>query len=283
MRNPRRIAATVGLLAILAFILSGCIHEDRSVNLHGDGSGTYTLTLGVNSQLVSLSGDDFVQSMNDYGEKLNKQGSSSKHYDQDGYSYWAYTRPFKSVDELNTQLTELPETNTSTPGTTPTPQPSATDTFKVTQQSNFLLNTFHVTGSMSLVIPGSDDPNVDQTTKDLLKDARESFAVTMPNWVTSHQGGVVNGNTVTYTVHLNERATIDVVGGGINTVVYPIGGGILVLLLLVVALVSFLLLRRRKVDAPVPVMAPAASFPVTDGYGYRPPTMSQPYDQPPQS
>jgi hypothetical protein len=75
MRNPRRIAATVGLLAILAFILSGCIHEDRSVNLHGDGSGTYTLTLGVNSQLVSLSGDDFVQSMNDYGEKLKKQGA----------------------------------------------------------------------------------------------------------------------------------------------------------------------------------------------------------------
>src|SRR5262249_17351090 len=155
-----------------------------------------------------------------------------------------------------------PQTNTSTPGTTPTP--SFTDTFTVTQQGNFLINTFHVTGSMSLVIPGSDNPDLDQSTKELLKDVRESFAVTMPTWVTSHRGGIVNGNTVTYTVHLNEQATIDVVGGGINSVVYPIGGGILVLLLLVGALLIFVLLRRRKLDAPLPAMAPAASFPVAD-------------------
>ena len=277
MRNPRRIVATVSLLALLAFILSGCIHEDRAVNLHSDGSGTYTFTLGLNSQLVSLAGDDFAQSMNDFGEQLKKEGGSYRHYDQDGYSNWAYTRSFKSIDELNTQLTEVPQTNT---GTTPTP--ATTDTFKVTQQGNFLVTTFHVTGAMSLVIPDTDDQNLDQTTKDLLKDARESFSVTMPNWVTSHQGGTVNGNTVTYTIHLNEQATIDVVGGGVNSIVYPIGGGVIVLLLLVAALLVLLLLRRRRVDAPAPVPAAAVSFPGTDSYGYQPPTASQPYDQPPQ-
>ncbi len=277
MRNPRRVAATVGLLAALVFILSGCIHEDRSISLQGDGSGTYTLTLGVNSQLVGLSGDDFVKSMNDYGEKLKKEGGSYKHYDQDGYSYWAYTRPFKSVEQLNTELTELPQTNTSTPNTTPTPQPASTETFKVTEQSGFLVNTFHVTGTMSLVIPGSDNQDLDQTTKNLLKDARESFSVTMPNWVTSHQGGSVNGNTVTYTIHLNEQATIDVVGGGVSSIVYPIGGGVLVLLLVIAALVVFLLVRRRGVDRPVPV---TASFPGADTYGYQTPTMPRPYDPP---
>jgi hypothetical protein len=206
-----------------------------------------------------------VQQMNDYGEKLKKDSGSYKHYDQDGYSIWAYTRPFKSVQQLNSQLTDLPQASPSvpsTPGTPPTPlpQPSTSDTFTVTQEGGFPTSTFHVTGKMSLVIPASADADVDQTTRDLLKDARETFVVTMPGWVTSHQGGNVNGNIVTYTVPLNEQATIDVVGGGINPLVYLIGGGVLVLLLVVAAVIVFLLARRRGAVA-VPAAVPTASYP----------------------
>jgi hypothetical protein len=49
MSTPRRFVATAGLLLVLALALTACIHEDRSVSLQGDGSGTYTLTIGLNS------------------------------------------------------------------------------------------------------------------------------------------------------------------------------------------------------------------------------------------
>ena len=77
---------------------------------------------------------------------------------------------------------------------------------------------------------------------------RDSFAVTMPGSITSHKGGVVSGNTVTYTVHYGEETDIDVVGSGLNTsVLIPIGAGAAIILL---AIVGFIIWRRRGVASP---------------------------------
>jgi hypothetical protein len=263
MRSSRRFLALLGLLLTLALSLSGCVHMDRGVKLNGDGTGTYTLTIGFSEQLVSLGGDQFAQKMNSFGDKVKKEGGSYRHFDDTGYSVWEYTRPFDSVTKLNSLFTDLPQTGDSSTSTTTS---TSTDSFSVSEDSGPLTNTFHVTGKMSMAIPQGSTSGLDPNTQNLLKDARESFAVTMPGWVTSHDGGTVDGNTVKYTIHFGEQATIDVVGGGVNTtVVVPAGIGAGVVVLLGIALIVFGVSRRRRAANPEPAMTAVTAVTASSG------------------
>lgn len=280
MRSTTRYSALIGLLLVLAFSLTGCMHLDRSVALNGDGSGSYTLTIGFSEQLVSLASDQISTSMNDFGDKVKKEGGSFRHYDDTGYSYWAYTRPFKTVAELNKLVQETPQTgDPASTGSLGGLQPNNPDTLNVTQQSGFLQNTFHVTGHISLKLPNPPDAStggIDVST--YLKDLRESVSITMPGSITSHKGGTVTGNTVAYTIHYGEDADIDVVGGGLDSgAVLPVGAGAVVVLAAFGGL-FFALSRRGKrgasvgAEEAVPVVAGGAGSdtPTLPSVGERP-------------
>lgn len=221
------------------------MHMDRSVALNSDGSGSYTISIGFSEQMVAMASDQLSTSMDKYGAKVKQQGGTYRHYDDTGYSYWAFTRPFKSVQELNSLVQQTPDAGTNVPSSSSLPVSSGQDTLAFSEQSGFLSNSFHVTGHMSMAAtPGVDTNTGGIDLTPLLKDMRETFAITMPGSITSHKGGVVNGNTVTYTVHYGEQTDIDVVGGGLNTaLLLPIGG---VALLVVLALVGFFLWRSRR-------------------------------------
>jgi hypothetical protein len=300
----RRHFAAIGLAVTLILSLTGCMHMDRSVALNSDGTGTYTLAIGFSEQMVAMASDQLSTSMDQYGAKVKQQGGSYRHYDDTGYSYWAFTRPFKSVADLNSLVKQTPDMGANLPGSSGLPGVSATpdlsnlpgfgatpdlsnlpgfggtpgiigtpdtsagsgigsnpfgslpsssslpvssgqDTLAFSEQSGFLTNSFHVTGHMSMAAtPGvaTNTGGIDLTP--LLKDMRETFSITMPGSITSHKGGVVDGNTVTYTVHYGEQTDIDVVGGGLNTaLLLPIGG---VVLLVVLALIGFFIWRSRR-------------------------------------
>jgi hypothetical protein len=264
----KRYLTPLGLLVVMALSLSGCIHLDRSVTLNGDGSGSYMLTLGINDQLLSAGGDQTAQTMNDYGAKIKAKGGSYKEYDLEGYTYWAYTLPFKNVSQLNQLLTQLPTTDASN-GATPTPTTHTGDTFTVSEQSGFLSNTFHVTGHISLKAPqgssgssGPSDPQVQQ----LLKDMRDAFTLTMPGSITAHTGGSVNGNTITYAVHYGEETNIDVTGGGPDmSLIAPIAAGGAGVLLVILALVAYLIWRSRAKQPAAPVAQVAYGAPASYG------------------
>lgn len=243
-----RIAAVL-LCLVLVLTLAGCFHADRAVTLNTDGTGAYTLTVGLSDQLMSLSGASLTKSMEDFGAQVEQDGGTYTHYEDNGYSVWKYVRPFTSISQLNGFLQQSPQTGSATNGATADTQ----NTVHVTEQPGFFSTTFHVTGHLGLVFP-----NIDQTTRDLLKDARESLAVTMPGWVSAQQGGSVSGNTVTYTIHLGESATVDVTGGGLNVphIALILCGLLLALALFVVGLV---LLRRGNRTPHKPASYASAS------------------------
>ena len=285
LKYTSRPFTVLGLLLALLLSLTACVHEDRAVMLNSDGSGSYVLAIGFSEQLVSLASDQISSAMDEFGAKVKQQGGSYRHYDDIGYSYWAYTRPFATIAQLNQLVQDAPQSGGSANGSVPT---TTQDTFTFTQQSGFLSNTFHVTGHMSMIVPQSSLGNtggVDITP--YLKDMRESFSVTMPGSITSHQGGVVSGNTVTYTIHYNQQTDIDVVGGGLNLaslIPYAIGAGVLIALLLILA--GVLLWRRRQRAANLraeresaPAYAPAYP-PVYTPAGPDAPTVAAPVEPP---
>ncbi|HEX9037780.1 MAG TPA: hypothetical protein VF808_12415 [Ktedonobacterales bacterium] len=249
MRATSPFLAPLGILVVIALSLSGCVHVDRSVALNSDGSGTYVLTMGINDQLLSLSGDQVTTQMNNLGARVKQEGGSFREYDLEAYTYWSYKRPFSSVKQLNSLLTDLPQSSSATGGS---PSTSSTDTISFSEQSGFLSKTFHVTGHISLAtLSGSTDSGAGGTdVSQYLKDMRDSFAVTMPGSISAHKGGVVNGNTVTYTVHYGEQTDIDVTGGGLDmSVVAPIAAGSAGALILAAAIIGYLIWRSRARSA----------------------------------
>lgn len=250
MRYGRRYGPALGLMVLLAITLSGCVHADRSVQLNADGSGTYTFTLGFSDQVLSLGGSSFKSQMNACGETVKARGGSYRQFEDAGYGNWAFTWPFKSVASLNqlmqdsTSLCNVTGTSSSSGGGL---SASPSDFFKVTESRGFFATTFHATGSMSMVDQSSTP---DPSTAQLLKDARESFAITFPSFVGAHTGGMVRGNTITFTVHYNEATTIDATGGGYNAMAF-LSVGALALVLLLGAIVAWLYVRRRNAPAPL--------------------------------
>lgn len=264
LKSRTHAVALFALFISCTVLLSGCFHLDSDVKLNGDGSGSYTLALGLSEAFVGLAGDQFVKDMNDSGQKVKREGGDYRHFDQDGYSVWVFTRPFKSVSELNALLKQNPASSATNPdgsasASSPTPQ-----TLNVRETSGLFVNTFHVTGHISLKDlnnSSSDGSGIDMSS--YLKDARESVAITMPGWITSYaKGGEVHGNTVTYTVHYNEEATLDIVGGGVNPTIIYIGVGTGLFILLVIGGIIFW--RRRSLRShaiePASVPASASSF-----------------------
>jgi hypothetical protein len=253
---------TATLLALLMLTLTGCFHLDRGVQLNSDGSGKYTLTIGFSDELLALdTTGQLKKGFDQCGAQLKAGGSTYRTYEDNDYTYWSFARDFKSVKELNDLLNNkasggLQSCNFGNSDTTsPITSSAPTDTFKVTQQPGFLGDTFHVTGHISLASQtGTTDTTGSQA---LLAGIRETFSVTMPNGVSAHRGGSVSGSTVTYTIHLNESADIDVTGGGTNiAAVAGIGGGALVVI--GGAIAALLLLRRRNATPAQAQPAPVA-------------------------
>jgi hypothetical protein len=258
MRSRSRVVALITLFITCAVLLSGCFHIDSDLKLNGDGSGSYTLTLGLSEAFVGLAGDEFVKDMDKSGLEAKQAGGDYRHFDKDGYSVWVFTRPFKSVSELNDLLRKNPASSTTNPGDSASAPSTQQDALSVTQTSGFFVNSFHVTGHISLKDlnnSSSDGSGID--TSSYLKDARESVSITMPGWVNSYaKGGEAHGNTVTYTAHYNEEATIDVVGGGINPTAIYIAVGVGLLALLVIGGVVFWRRRARAQHDIEPALAP---------------------------
>lgn len=285
MRSRSRAGAFFVVLLTCTVLLSSCFHLDRGVKLNSDGSGSYTLSLGLNETLVGLAGDSLTRSMDERGQQVKQQGGDYRHFDQDGYSVWVFTRPFKSVSELNTLLQENPA---ATPGGGIAVPSQTQDALAVTETSGFFANSFHVTGHLSL--KGLNDTSANEggiDTSSFLKDVRESVAITMPGWITSYAtGGKTQGNTVTYTIHYNEEATIDVVGGAVNPTAIYIGAGAGLLVVLIIGGVIFWRRRQRHQGAVESSLAPvgagsaASSSPWADASGMDAPTIPSP-SQPP--
>ena len=96
------------------------------------------------------------------------------------------------------------------------------------------------------------------------REARDSFSITMPGWISSHTGnGLVDRTTISYTARAGDTLDFEVVGGGFNSsAVLAIGGGALLLL---VGLIAGLRLLR----APSATARERASQEIAIGAGMR--------------
>jgi hypothetical protein len=231
------------LLLALVVALSGCVRIDRDIHVNDDGSGTYALTIGFKRDQATIFGPALVNQMTEYGESVKAKGGTYGRTDDDTYTYWKFTRPFRTPDDLNQALTNLPSLTLGSSTL------SSQDQLKLTENSGPFVNEFRLAGTISLI----PDGQVNSTTQDLFKDAHNTLVIAMPGMITSHSGGAQSGNTITYTVGYAQTAEVNVASRAVNwQVVAPAGlvaGGLLGAL----AIFSLVLaLRRPKRDPRQP-------------------------------
>ncbi len=223
----RRLSALIALLLPL-IVLAGCMRVQRSFTLNGDGSGVYVLTVGVRyptpGDPTSIPADN-VTALKAFGAHVQQQGGAYRSYDEQGYTYWSYIRPFTSISQADALLQEDPRQDDQTHFLV-----LYHDTLHVAIQTGLLRpTTYHVTGTISLAdLTGKAEQN--------WRDATESVTITMTDGVRAHQGGVQDGNSVTYTIAYNQTATVDVTGSVSQT-----NGPGVAAVTLVIALLAFAL------------------------------------------
>jgi len=210
--------ASIILLLGLALALGGCMRVERTFTINADGSGVYVLTVGFRQP---QQGDpsppaNVKTTMEAFGAHVQQQGGTYRRYDEQGYTYWSYTRQFTSVSQAQELLQDDPRQYDANHSPL-----LYKDRLNVSEQPGLFGSTFRVSGTISLV----DVFHNAQT----WQDATESVTITMPNGVSAHQGGTLDGNSVTYTIHYNESATVDVRGPANTTN----GSGALALVLVV--------------------------------------------------
>jgi hypothetical protein len=221
-RTVRPLASVILLLG-LAVALGGCMRVERTFTINGDGSGVYVLTVGFRQP---TSGDptsvsaNVVTPMEAFGAHVQQQGGSYRRYDEQGYTYWSYARPFASVSHAEALLQEDPSQYDANHSPL-----LYHDHLDVSEQPGLFGSTFHVSGNISLVDLLSNAQS--------WSDATESVTITMPNGVSAHQGGTLDGHSVTYTINYNESANVDVRGPANTT---NGGAGVLALGIALVAL-----------------------------------------------
>lgn len=226
-RRAGRPLGALPVLVVLLMGLAGCMRVQRSFTINGDGTGVYVLTVGIHEPTP---GDpqsipsNIVSVMEAFGVHVRQQGGSDRRYDEQGYAYWAFTRPFSSISQADAQLQDDPRQY----DTSHTPL-LYQDALHVSTRQSFGATTYRVTGTISLADPSG---NAQQG----WQDASESLTITMTSGISAHRGGVQNGTSVTYTIAYNQAATVDVTGS-----VSHLKGTNLAALVLVIALAAFTL------------------------------------------
>lgn len=238
MRARRRLVVLLPILA-LAILLTGCMHADRTLTIHADGSGTYTLSLGFREPTpgdrASVS-QQIVTPLEAFGAHVVAAGGVLDRTEEHGYAYWNFSRPFTSVAAANALLQEDPRQDD--------PQHNPVlyaDTLHVATERQVFGSAIHVSGTLSLVDA--------QHNAQAWKDATESLSITMDGGIGAHQGGTVEGDTISYSISYNQAVTVDVTGQTTGQLAFVasdvplIVAGVLVLVMLLLLALAANLLR----------------------------------------
>lgn len=149
-----RRVAPIGLLAVMALLLSACVEVNQQSTIKPDFTGTSKIRLGISKQALQLIGG-FASSLGtpsaratpaaqqdpfaDLNKEIAQLGGTSKPYQNDKFQGVDASFTFKSLDEMQTQINTVLGSNSAlsqTTGSTATASSSTqTDIVRITAKA----------------------------------------------------------------------------------------------------------------------------------------------------
>jgi len=172
-----------GIVAVLAFVLSGCMRMHVNVVLNEDNTVSGSMIMAVSDDAATQLGmtpEEFLQSMD--AESSAPEGSTAKPYKKDGYTGQEFSFDSQPLEEFGSAG-----------------DATGADEMSITREGD----EFVVKGSLDMSDTGMDDPEMenDPATQAIMNSMLESFDIafnfTFPGPV-SETNGKVDGNTVTW-------------------------------------------------------------------------------------
>jgi hypothetical protein len=166
-RRFLRRATSIGLLSLIAVLLSACVEVNQQSTIKPDFTGTTQIRLGISTQALALAGglassigtpnpratpaasqDPFA----DLKKQITQLGGTSKDYKSDKYQGVDASFTFKTLEEMQTQINTVLASNSSLSQTT-----GATGTGSSSDNADILKITAKATAN-GVRIDGKVDP-----------------------------------------------------------------------------------------------------------------------------
>ena len=205
----KKVFSLILTVLMLTLMFTGCIHNDIGVKLKKDGTGSVSATIGIEkdfyNQLEQMGSDPF-------------EGKDTIEYTYDDTVYVAYNevKEYSSYEEMEKALLEMSydtEALESTQNTQDTEGMntvqdaflSSKDTVTDEQDSRIFSSVdieknsgiFYSSYTFKAVLNPQVNTELQQDTNDVLK---LTLTVEMPEKITQHKGGEVDGKTITFNV-----------------------------------------------------------------------------------
>ena len=234
------------LMAIVCMfaMLTGCVQQDIGVAINADGTGTVSVTIGIEEeayeQLVGMGSDIF-------------EGKETSTYEYDGNTYVSYTetKEYESYENMEKALLEMtyesdvledldtedPEADTSEEAAEPTP------IFKnVSIEKNTGL--FYSTYTFKAELNPQEITEIEDTEMELPIDTdslRMTFTITMPSDITQASGGKIEANKAVFEIDdITEAQEFSVICEQNN-----VAAVIVIIVILIIILGLFFFLTKR--------------------------------------
>lgn len=262
-KNLRK-ATQIGLAAITALALSGCVKMDFDLSLNDDNTASGSIIQAYDKEFLEQNdvGEEELETEWDAAKEDLPDNVEIKDYDQDGYVGKEFVYENQSIDEMED------------------------DFLTITRDGD----DYVVEGELDATEVDPDTPMFEPFADSF--DVRVS--ITFPGGVDEHNGDK-SGNTVTWTAEPGENVDMSARGGAEGGLSFLLIGGIILgIVILAVIVVLVLVLNSRKKQQPAypgaapagsgatPGPAPAQGYPQAGGQqGYQQPGQPQGYEQQP--
>jgi hypothetical protein len=217
--------------ALLALLLTGCIKLNIDLNVSSSNTVDGTMIVGVNKQLLAITGQSADQLLQSAAPPTDVPGLSSKPYEDDTYTGEQFSFEGVPLEKFNGSGPE--DLRIERQG----------DVFTVSG----VLDLSSASGASGITGPSGLGDAVNKA----LGTADIRISMTFPGAVT-RSNGEVDGNTVTWRPRLGQRlelqATAKATGGGSSSTILLIV--IAAAAVVVIVIVALALSRRSKGGAP---------------------------------
>ncbi len=233
----RKLLLRLAPLLALVVLATGCVRVDLAIAVHDDGSGTLSMLMAIDQQLLALTQQSGQAAANPFDQLEQTPpsqlppGAKVEPYQQDGFVGARLTFPFAAGDDVATTLdqTFADVAASAAADVSPAPTPGPSDSFQqpgtsplqdftLRRQSN---GGWRFQATVPSQIPAADSGIDPATVKTLFKDASFTVHLALPGHVTQTNADEQHGNELTWNIDpLGDARTLtaeSAPGGGAPT------------------------------------------------------------------
>ncbi len=222
------ILITAGLL----ILLTACVQGDVGVKINKDGSGTSTITLGIEESTYEQFSQRAETMLSSVNEELEAQGYTVESYTEEGYKGFKATQSFENVRDMQVIPSMGAVSETGAGGS------MSNVPLDVSVEDGFFTKTYRVEGELDL-----ENSGLLGGMQQLVSNQLDlTFTLDLPISPKDHNADEVNGNVLTWNIKTagTTELMVEAAVPNIRNIILTAAG------VLLLGVMLFFVIRKRR-------------------------------------